>query len=183
MVAAPSGEAVARCEPGVPGHRMGWLWGDDPAEKFPPDAPLQLLMLAASKVMGAFYAETVTQAGIRISPAGLGVLRVLLAGDGLKSSDVAARGWSAPGTLTSVVDTLVREGYVERRRDADDRRVVRLFVTEKGRRACEDYFAVAGPLWRDAFRFVDPGDEPVIRRFFADMIEHFDELVRKERGR
>jgi hypothetical protein len=37
------------------------------------------------------------------------VLRVLLAGDGLKSSDVAARGWSSPGTLTSVETTLVRE--------------------------------------------------------------------------
>ena len=188
MTAVPSDEQAARCEPGGPGPGpgmgmgVGWLWGD-PGEKFPPDAPLQLLMLGASKVMGAFYAETVARAGVRISPAGLGVLRVLLAGDGLKSSDVAARGWSAPGTLTSVVDTLVREGYVVRRRDAGDRRVVRLFVTEKGRRACEDYFAAAGPRWRDAFSFVDPADEPVVRRFFTDMIEHFGELVRKERGR
>jgi DNA-binding MarR family transcriptional regulator len=111
------------------------------------------------------------------------VLRVLLAGDGLKSSDVAARGLSSPGTLTSVVDRLVREGYVERRRDADDRRVVRLFVTERGRRACEDYYSVAGPRWHDAFDFVDPDDEPVIRKFFVDMIEQFGELIRKERGR
>ena len=34
------------------------------------------------------------------------MLGVLLAGDGLKSSDVAARGWSSPGTVTTVVDTL-----------------------------------------------------------------------------
>ena len=55
-----------------------------------------MLLLAASRIMGAFYAGTLAQAGLRISPAGLGVLRVLLAGDGLKSSDVAARGWSSP---------------------------------------------------------------------------------------
>jgi len=133
--------------------------------------------------MGAFYAGTLAEAGLHVTPAGLGVLRVLMAGDGLKSSDVAARGWSSPGTLTSVVNTLVREGYVERRPDAGDRRVVRLYVTEKGRRTCEDYHALAGPRWRDAFDFVDPADEPVVRKFFVDMIEQFSELMRKERSR
>jgi DNA-binding MarR family transcriptional regulator len=161
---------------------VGWLWGD-PADGIPSDAPLHALLLAASRVLGAFYAGTLTQAGLRISPAGLGVLRVLLAGDGLKSSDVAARGWSSPGTLTSVVNTLVREGYVERRSDAVDRRVVRLFVTDQGRRICEDYYALAGPYWRDAFGFVSPEDEPVIRKFFVDMIDRFGELIRKERGK
>jgi DNA-binding MarR family transcriptional regulator len=100
---------------------------------------------------------------------------------GLKSSDVAARVLSSPGTLTSVVNTLVREGYVERRSDVD-RRVVRLFVTGKGRQIVEDYYALAAPHWRDAFDFVDPADEPVIRKFFVDMIGQFSELIRKERG-
>jgi DNA-binding MarR family transcriptional regulator len=172
----------AECEPGpAQGHGAGWIWGD-PADGIPADAPLYALLLAASRVMGAFYAGTLVQAGLRISPAGLGVLRVLLAGDGLKSSDVAARGWSSPGTLTSVVNTLVREGYVERRPDPEDRRVVRLYVTDKGRQICEDYLTIAGPRWRAAFDFVSPADEPVIRKFFVDMISQFSELIRKERG-
>jgi DNA-binding MarR family transcriptional regulator len=164
------------------GHGAGWIWGD-PADGIPADAPLHTLLLAASRVMGAFYAGTLVQAGLRISPAGLGVLRVLLAGDGLKSSDVAARGWSSPGTLTSVVNTLVREGYVERRPDPGDRRVVRLYVTDRGRQIWEDYLTTAGPHWRVAFDFVSPADEPVIRKFFIDMIGQFSELTRKERGR
>ena len=171
------------CEPGLAGgHGAGWIWGD-PADGIPADAPLHTLLLAASRVMGAFYAGTLVQAGLRISPAGLGLLRVLLAGDGLKSSDVAARGWSSPGTLTSVVNTLVREGYVERRPDPGDRRVVRLYVTDKGRQVCEDYLTMAGPQWRAAFDFVSPADEPVIRKFFIDMIGQFSELTRRERGR
>lgn len=163
-------------------YHVGWIWSD-PEGRSPADAPLHLLVLAASRVMGAYYAATLLQAGLQVSPAGLGVLRVLLAGDGLKSSDVAARGWSSPGTLTSVVNTLVRGGFVERRRDAGDRRVVRLYVTDKGRQACEAYAAVAGPAWRDAFDFVSEGDEPVVRKFFTDMIEQFSELTRKERTR
>lgn len=165
--------------PSGPGH-PGW---GDAAGTFSEDAPLSALLLAASRIMSAFYACTVAQTGLRISPAGLGVLGVLLTADGLKSSDVAARGWSSPGTVTAVVDTLVREGYVERRSDADDRRVVRLFVTDKGRRICADYYSLAGPYLSDAFDFVSPEDEPAIRRFFVDMIKQFGELIRKERGK
>ena len=182
---AEAGEpAAAECGPGQ-GY-AGWLLGepsDGPSDGPPADAPLHVLLLAASRIMGAFYAGTLAQSGLRISPAGLGVLRVLLAGDGLKSSDVAARGGSSPGTLTSVVNTLVRDGYVERRSDAGDRRVVRLFVTDKGRQVCADYYSLAGPDRRDAFGFVDPADEPVIRKFFVDMIRQFSELIRKERGK
>jgi DNA-binding MarR family transcriptional regulator len=179
--AEPVRPAGKTCATG-PGHGYGagWIWGDAEGG-IPADAPLHLLLLAASRVMGAFYAGTLAQAGVRLSPAGLGVLRVLLAGDGLKSSDVAARGWSSPGTLTSVVNTLVREGYVERRADAEDRRVVRLYLTDQGRRTCEDYYALAGPAWRDAFGFVSEADEPVVRKFFTDMIAQFGELTRKER--
>ena len=172
--------AAAECGPGQ--ERLVWIWGE-PSDGPPADAPLHALLLAASRIMGTFYAGTLAQSGLRISPAGLGVLRVLMAGDGLKSSDVAARGGSSPGTLTSVVNTLVREGYVERRSDEGDRRVVRLFVTDKGRQVCEDYISLAGPHWRNAFGFVDPADEPVIRKFFTDMIGHFSELIRKERSR
>ncbi len=163
------------------GHGAGWIWGD-PADGIPADAPLHTLLLAASRIMGAYYASTLVQAGLRISPAGLGVLRVLLAGDGLKSSDVAARGWSSPGTLTSVVDTLVREGYVERRRDPGDRRVVRLYVTE-GPPDLRELPDAGRTHWRSAFDFVGPADEPVIRKFFIDTIRQFSELTRKERGR
>jgi DNA-binding MarR family transcriptional regulator len=178
---AGAGEpAAADCGPGR--EYSGWIWGE-PSDGPPADAPLHLLLLAASRIMGTFYAGTLAQSGLRISPAGLGVLRVLLAGDGLKSSDVAARGGSSPGTLTSVVNTLVREGYVERRSDAEDRRVVRLYLTDQGRRTCEDYYALAGPAWRDAFDFVSQADEPVVRKFFTDMIEQFSELTRKERTR
>lgn len=181
-VGEPAAREPAAAECGPEQGRAGWIWGE-PSDGPPADAPLHVLLLAASRIMGTFYAGTLAQSGLRISPAGLGVLRVLMAGDGLKSSDVAARGGSSPGTLTSVVNTLVREGYVERRSDEGDRRVVRLFVTDKGRQVCEDYISLAGPHWRDAFGFVDPADEQVIRKFFTDMIGHFSELIRKERGR
>jgi DNA-binding MarR family transcriptional regulator len=160
-------------------HGAGWIWGDE-GEGIPPDAALSELMIVASRTMGACMGQLVQGTGL--TPAGLAVLRVLEARDGLKSSEVAARGWSTPGTVTTVVDTLVRDGLVERRRDNHDRRVVRLYLTQRGRERLVKTLSEIGPRWRGTFPDVDPADEPAIRKFLMDTIERFSNQIRKERG-
>ncbi len=145
------------------------------------DAPLPALVSAAVRLLGAFW--SCAAQGTGLSPAGLGVLRLLAAHDGLKSSQVAERGRWAPGTVTSVVDTLVRDGHVERRRDERDRRVVRLYLTGQGRRKAQESISLVGPKWQEAFGYVDEADEPVIRRFLVNTIERFGTLVREERAK
>jgi len=140
-------------------------------------------MLTATRLMGAYGQCTVQAAGLKISLAGLGVLRVLMDTDGLKSSEVADRGWSSPGTVTAVVNTLVRDGFVERKADDTDRRVVRLYITDQGRAVVTYYVSQAAPKWRKALDFVDEQDEAVVRRFFVQMINHLGQLVREERRR
>src|SRR6266849_5468070 len=48
-------------------------------------------------------------------------------------ADLARRCMITPATLTGVVNTLVKAGYVVRERDETDRRVVWLVLTESGR--------------------------------------------------
>ena len=173
---APGGEAFdlrAR-------ESQGWIWGDDTTRP-PLDSPLPALVSVAIRLLGAFWWSAAQGTGI--TPAGIGVMRVLAACDGLKSSEVAARGWSTPGTVTSVVDTLVRDGYVERGRDPGDRRVVRLYLTEEGRRKVTESVSLIGPKWHGAFDYVDPADEPVVKKFLVDTIERFGTLMREERGK
>ncbi|MDF2617028.1 MAG: MarR-family transcriptional regulator [Sedimentibacter sp.] len=46
------------------------------------------------------------------------------------------------GTLTTAIDNLIKKGYVERRRSVEDRRVVKIKLTDKGMeafRAHEDF--------------------------------------------
>jgi DNA-binding MarR family transcriptional regulator len=159
-----------------------WQWPED-AAAFGANAPLQALMLSASKLLGAYGQSTVEAAGLKVSLAGLGVLRVLLSADGLKASEVADRAWSSPGTLTTVVNTLVKDGFVERRPDPGDRRVVRLHITDEGRALITYYVTQAAPRMRRAFEFVDEADEAVVRKFFVQMIGHLGQLMREERGR
>ena len=164
---------------GARADASGAMSADD-AVGVPPDASLSELLAIAARTMGAFRWHTAQGTGI--SPAGLDVLRVLASRGGLKSSEVVARGWSTPGRVTSVVDTLVRDGLVERRRNEVDRRVVRLYLTDRGSRKLAEAGAIIGPKWRDACNYVAREDEPVVRRFLTDTIERFNELIRKERG-
>jgi DNA-binding MarR family transcriptional regulator len=170
-------------EPGQPGRGdpVTWDWPRDIAD-FRDDAPLQALMLSATKLMGVYGQDSVRAAGLKVSLSGLGVLRVLMSDDGLKASEVADRAWSNPGTLTSVVNTLVRDGFVKRKPDDADRRVVRLYLTDQGRAVITYYVSQAAVRWRKAFEFVDPDDEAVVRKFFVQMIDHFSQLIREERG-
>jgi DNA-binding MarR family transcriptional regulator len=50
-------------------------------------------------------------------------------------SETAAALGITTGTLTVAIDRLVRKGYVDRRRDGCDRRVVRVELTRKGKLA------------------------------------------------
>ena len=81
----PAGSILDRPEV----RQAGWVWGDEGAQP-PPDAPLPALVTVAMRLVGAFIGST--SQGTGISPAGLGVLRLLAARDGLKSSEVAAGG-------------------------------------------------------------------------------------------
>ena len=175
---APLTEPAA-CAPVNPGQ-ISWGWPRDVTD-LADDAPLQALMLTATKLMGAYGQCTVQAAGLKVSLAGLGVLRVLVDEDGLKSSEAAERAWSSPGTVTAVVNTLVRDGFVERRDDETDRRIVRLYITEQGRAVITYYVSQAAPRWRKAFDFATEDDEAVVRRFFVEMIGHLGRLMREER--
>ena len=159
-----------------------WEWAGR-LLRFPDDMPLHALMLSAARLLGAYGQHTVQSSGLKVSLAGLGVLRVLVVSDGLKSTEVACRSWTTPGTMTAVVATLVRDGLVERRSDATDRRVVRLYITDQGRALITRYVTEAAAQWRHAFGFVEPADEAVIRRFLIQLIDHLSELTREERGR
>ncbi len=63
------------------------------------------------------------------------VCRTVDQGRDNRSTAIAAAQRVTAGTLSSVAALLERKGYLERRRDAADRRVVRLFPTELGRLA------------------------------------------------
>ncbi len=82
--------------------------------------------------------------------------------------------------VSYVADVLERGGYLRRRKDARDRRVVHLHLTKKGRDKLRQAREHVAARWQTAFGYVDSADEQVIRRFLRDTVDRFGELIEKE---
>jgi len=82
--------------------------------------------------------------------------------------------------VSYLADVLERNGYLRRRRDPHDRRVVHLHLTSNGREKLQEAREHVAARWQTAFDYVDPADEPAIRRFLLSTVERFGDLMDKE---
>ncbi|MFA1550453.1 MarR family transcriptional regulator [Actinomadura chokoriensis] len=139
--------------------------------------PVGRLFAAASRLSGPVVWRIVEKHGI--SPAGFFLLRLLIVEDGLRPGEAAKRLHVTPATVTSVADTLERNGHVRRERSYRDRRGVMLRITDSGRRLLAEK---AGPIGRDLGRLyaVDAADEEAVRRFLLNMIKRFENYPHEE---
>ncbi|SFQ15195.1 MarR family winged helix-turn-helix transcriptional regulator [Actinomadura madurae] len=134
--------------------------------------PIGRLFGAAARMSGPIVWRIIERHGI--SPAGFFLLRLLVVEDGLRPGEVAKRLLVTPATVTSVVDTLERNGHVRRERSYRDRRGVMLRITDSGRRLLAEKSA---PIGRDLARLydvVDEEDEAAVRRFLLKLIDKFE---------
>ncbi len=86
------------------------------------------------------------QAGFRESAEDWAMMLILQADDGLTTGDLSNRTLRDKTTITRMVDKLVDKGLVERRADPDDRRLVRLGLTQAGLHRFGDLAEVARDL-------------------------------------
>ena len=70
----------------------------------------------------------------QVKPAYLWALMSLWMTDGLKVTDIARKAGLDSSTMTGLLDRMERDGLVTRNSDAHDRRTLRIFLTEEGRR-------------------------------------------------
>ena len=114
-----------------------------------------------------------------LSPSGAAVLNVIgWAGRGrekeistgrITHAELARRCMITPATLTGVVSTLVKAGYLRRERDAEDRRVVWLMLTEAGTERVRQLRAQIREIAASVSASLDPEHEAIIREFLVDL--------------
>lgn len=61
------------------------------------------------------------------------VLIALWEQEGLTQTDLAERLHNSPATMTKMLQRMERAGFIQRRQDASDQRVTRVYLTETGR--------------------------------------------------
>jgi len=110
-----------------------------------------------------------------VRPAYLGALLALWKEDGLKVVDLGRRSGLETSTMTGLIDRMERDGLVERRDDANDRRVQRINLTGKGRQAMSPVLAVVESVLVTVFEGISAEDlsktTDVLKRVLANAHE------------
>lgn len=134
----------------------------------PKDCPYYLVTrvsLAATSVFKKVFAE----AGLtELKPAYIGTLMSLWNEDGLKLIELGRRAGLEPSTMTGLIDRMERDDLVKRVPDPDDRRVLKIYLTDAGH-AIEDTMA----------RAVDRVMAQVLSGIGDDDISHLKDTLRK----
>jgi DNA-binding MarR family transcriptional regulator len=100
------------------------------------------------------------------------VLSALWEEEGITHSELAERMHVQPATITNALKRMERAGFVERRHDAEDQRVSRVYLTDAGRDIRDAVEQVWGDLDADAFDGFTAEDHAVLRRLLLRVREN-----------
>jgi DNA-binding MarR family transcriptional regulator len=106
-------------------------------------------------------------------------LRRLACEDGLAQKELAETMFLAPPTVSRMLKTMEEGGLIERRPDADDQRLTRVFITDAGRRLGETVRTVTGGLVEETFGSLPPAD----RRELARLLDELGAGIERAIGR
>jgi DNA-binding MarR family transcriptional regulator len=112
------------------------------------------------------------------------LLRALWQEEGKTQSDLAARLHVRPATITKMLQRMAEAGFVERRRDSRDQRVVRVYLTDAGRAVRERVRQVWEQMEQEALEGFDPEESSQLRGFLLRIRENLRarELGQEHRG-
>jgi DNA-binding MarR family transcriptional regulator len=100
--------------------------------------------------------------------------------EGQTQSDLAERLHVRPATITKMLQRMAEAGFVERRRDSQDQRVVRVYLTDHGRAVQEQVRRVWEQMEREVLEGFAPEEHRLLREFLLRIRENLRE---RERGR
>lgn len=152
-------------------------------------SPTMRLVGLAGQAMGNRYRRVLAEED-GLSPGAAAVLNALAWGQGrglaagtpgrATHSELAQRCLITPATLTGLVSTLEKAGYVRRRRDESDRRVVWLTLTEAGEARSREIALRAKAANDELMRKLTPELEAALRDFLITVIENDLAVVHQE---
>lgn len=98
----------------------------------------------------------------------------------LKMSVLADTLHLTAGAVTTASNKLIEQGYISRIRDQQDRRVVRLHITEEGQAIMYELQETGRQMMKKIFRHVSDSDLQNMNRIFIQSIQQLSELEKKE---
>jgi len=113
-------------------NRSGSAAGSEAeAQEFVIEDSLGYLVNRAARSMAQQLADELRPAGVGIGQ--WAVLMFLWARDGMSQAELSRVVAIEPPTMVRNIDRMVRDGLVRREGDPDDRRITRIYLTDRGR--------------------------------------------------
>ena len=144
----------------------------------PSAAPPEDDLLPPSRSVGYLVRQThraFTRAlQARIAPHGVSIgmwyfLRVLWQEDGISQRELSHRVGMMEPTTASALNNMERKGFVRRVRNRSDRRIVNVFLTERGRALRRELLPLAAAVNEAALRRVSPDELARLRALLAKL--------------
>ena len=101
--------------------------------------------------------------------------------DGGNMSSIAAKLKVTVGSLTTSMNGLVNKGYTERKRGEKDRRVVNIYLTEKGRKAYHHHAEYHEQMTDAVMRQLNEEEIGVLVKTLNGLCEFFYQYEQKEK--
>ncbi len=114
-----------------------------------------------------------------VKPAYLGVLMILWEQDGLQASKLGKKAGLEPSSMTGMIDRMERDGLIERQSDPDDRRALRIFLTENGRTAQTIITKVVDEALTSMFKGISDQEMETTKKVLKKFIENMQRKKRK----
>jgi DNA-binding MarR family transcriptional regulator len=113
----------------------------------------------------------------------LTVLKMLEGVGDLSLSELSERIRAQNSTVTGIIDRMEREGLVARARSTEDRRVVKIKLTEKGAKIARAIAVEPMEIFRGALDSLTPSEARDALRILTKIAQRVQTIVRRERGK
>jgi MarR family 2-MHQ and catechol resistance regulon transcriptional repressor len=97
-----------------------------------------------------------------LTPSQFGVLETLYHLGSMTQGQISNKVLKSTSNLTTVIDNLERDGYVRRERDAEDRRVIHIHLTEAGTSKIEAVLPIHIEALVDVFSVLSPAEQETL---------------------
>jgi DNA-binding MarR family transcriptional regulator len=117
--------------------------------------------------------------GQQLEPFGISIpqsfiLKSLLEEDGTTLKEIGNRTLIDSSSMTVLVDKLEKDKLVERQLDAQDRRAIRIFITESGRKLAEEVLEIANNFNKKITELIDEENKETFLRGVNNIINGLD---------
>ena len=97
--------------------------------------------------------------------------------DGTMQQDLAEKMDIRPSSMTELLGKLEQAGYIARKKDGDDQRIMRVFITEKGQQHVEKSQKAAAELTMNLFDCLTDGEQAHLLALVQKVSANIDRKV------